>query len=495
MIYDYDLIIIGGGSAGLSLASESSQLGVKTLLVDQQKLGGDSLLSGSVPRLSLLRSAKITHHIRHANSYGLQAMRPTFEWSHITERIASIRETMQNQNHPRHFRDLGCDVVFASASFVDEYHVQLVFNDEMRSYQPVGFDSSMKPMKVAGKKIVLATGSRPDILSISGLQESGFLADEQLFTLSTQPASLAVIGGSVTGIEIAQAFARLGTQVTLVVSETRILHEEDMIISEIIEKRLEEDGVKVMKGVTVQEVSVPPTGGKQVVYGEAGVAHTLNVDDVFVATGRVPNIESLNLDAAGIKYDAQGIVVDKKMRTNKKRILAIGDVNGQSPFPHGANYEAGIVLSNEILHLSATADYDEIGWTVFTDPEIASIGYNEKRAQEAGVKHEIVEFSFESHGRALAESETDGLIRIVVGKGKRILGCQIIAPRAGEMIREWQLLMREGIPLSKIARSAYIYPTYGEVSKWVAEKYFAPKRFSNSVRSILRTLFGYRGKK
>ena len=489
MSYDYDLLIIGGGSAGLSLASGAAQLGVKVLLVSKDKLGGDCLHFGCVPSKTLLASAKVAKQVKRAEHFGVSAVFEGADWNRVTNRIQDIQAVIQKHDSPERFRKLGCDVVFGVAKFTDPHTVEVAPTAELALLQ----DSQLiqdTPVSFSAKKLVIATGSRPSIPPIDGIDSVDYITNETLFTLKQQPKNLLIIGGGVIAVEIAQAMSRLGTNVTIAVRGEHLLKNEDSDVQAVIEKSLMRDGVTLLFGIVMNRVSKIESG-IEFSYTKDDSAQVDKFDTVFLATGRTANTE-LNLEATGVTYDKH-IPVDRKMRTNVRHILAIGDVNGTAQFTHAANYEAGIVLSNEVLHIPAKANYNSIGWTLFTDPEVASIGLNEKQATEAGVGFTVVQPTFETQDRALTESTTDGFIKILIDRKTRILGVQIVAPRAGEMIREWQLAISKKMKLSTIARSTFIYPTYGELSKWAAGSHYAPKLFSPFVKKVLRFLFGYRG--
>ena len=489
--YQYDIIIIGGGSAGLSLASGASQLGVKVLLIAKEELGGDCLHFGCVPSKALLKSAKIAHHVKNSQEFGIRSASPKANWPAVTNRIKNVQSVIQHHDNPGRFREYGCDVIFGAASFVDDHTVAIKLTEELETLQQPEFLMADHPLTFSGKKIVIATGSRPNIVPIKGLEHVPYITNEILFTLQKQPEDLLIIGAGVIGIEIGQAMQRLGTNVTIALREHHILKTEDKDVAEVIEQSLIDDGVELLRDIEFTEVK-KSSNGVTLIYKQDGKEKEQNFSAVLVATGRKANTE-LNLEAAGVTYN-RAITNNAKMRTNKKHILAIGDVNGRAQFTHAANYEAGIVLSNEVLHVPAKANYNNIGWTLFTDPELASIGINEKQATANSIKHTVIKSTFETQDRALAEGDTSGFIKIITGKKGKVLGCQIISPRAGEMIREWQLAIAQNIPISKIARSTFIYPTFGEISKWAPGSHLAKSLFSNKVRKLLRLVFRYRGK-
>ncbi len=492
MAYDYDLIIIGGGSGGLSLASGAAQLGVKTLLISAEMLGGDCLHYGCVPSKSLIKTSKLAHQIKHAQKYGLESTALKVDWSNVVNRIANIQGHIQKHDHPDRFRKLGCEVVFGTANFLGSHKVNIRFNPRLTSLQPEGMTTAGNA-QVQGKKICIATGSHPRIPEIPGLKETGFITNEDVFRIREFPKKLAIIGGGVIASELAQSFTRLGSEVTILEQHAKFFGRFADDIANTMNQVFEEEGVKVLLNTEIEKVE------KNDIYkniyiknSETGETSVLEAHEILVAAGRQPNT-ALDLGAAGVKFTERGITVDKKCRTNKKHITAIGDVNGKSMFTHTANYEAGIVLANEILHIPAKADYQTIGWTIYTDPEVASIGYSEHTVKKAKIPHTIVKFDFAKNDRALTESETMGFVKIIIDKKERVIGAQIVGSRAGEMIREWQLAINQKLKLSKIARSTFIYPTFGEASKWAAGSHYGSKLFSEKVRRWLRLFFRYRG--
>lgn len=491
--YDYDHIIIGGGSAGLSLASAAAQLGVKVCLIDKNMLGGDCLHYGCVPSKTLIKTAKLAHYRTQGAKYGLPIAKQPLQWENIVKRISDVQSHIQEHDHPDRFRTLGCEVIFGTAQFLDKHTLNVELAKIWEKFQPANLRDQQQ-IQLKAKKITIATGSRARIPEIPGLKESGFITNEHIFRLREQPRSLAIIGGGVIAAELAQALNRIGTKVTILEQHPHFLGRLASDISTLITTQLQSEGVQVITNTQTQKVSLNGVQ-KQIDLLVDGQPQTLNVDTILVAAGRQPNLE-LGLETAGVAYTPQGITVKKNLRTNQAHITAIGDVNGKSMFTHTANYEAGIVLANEVLGLPSKqkADYKKIGWTIFTDPEVAHIGHNEISADAAKIRYTVTKFDLAKNDRAQAEGAPNGFVKILL-QGSRVIGAQIVAPRAGEMIREWQLVIENNIPLTKIARSTYIYPTFGEASKWAASTYFAPKLFSPRVKRWLRILRGYRGKR
>ncbi len=343
---------------------------------------------------------------------------------------------------------------------------------------------------------IIATGSSPATPPLEGLSGVPYWTNETVFSQRTLPSRLIVLGGGPIGLEIAQAFARLGSQVVIIEFMDQILGPEDADMADILKARLETEGVEIhtatkavrarMRGDAIA-LTVAPADGD-------GETTTIEGDAIFIATGRKPNIDGLGLDAAGISFTNRGIPTDARMRTNVSHIYACGDVNGRLPFTHVAGYEAGIALTNAILHLPRKADYGKIGWCTYTDPEVASIGCNEKRARKEGLDYRIIEERFADNDRALAEGEPIGKIKILLDGKDKLLGCQIVGAHAGELIHEWIVAVNGGVKLSTLAGAVHVYPTLSEISKRVSGRVFADKIFSDRTKGILKFLFNLKGR-
>jgi pyruvate/2-oxoglutarate dehydrogenase complex dihydrolipoamide dehydrogenase (E3) component len=304
-----------------------------------------------------------------------------------------------------------------------------------------------------------------------------------------------VLGGGPIGLELSQAFQRLGSQVTVVEFLDQIMGPEDADLAEVVKGRLESEGLQILtgakalragrRGAAITLTVVPARGGEP---------RELEADALLVATGRRPNVEGLDLEAAGVTYGPKGIPTDARMRTNQGHIFAAGDINGILPFTHVAGYEGGIVLTNAVLRLPRKADYTNVPWCTYTDPQVASVGLNEKRAQKAGIAYEVLEERFAGNDRALAMGEPHGKIKVLVSPKGAIIGCQIVGAHADELIHEWIAAVNGGVKLSKLAGAIHVYPTLSEISKRVAGSYFSTKLFSNRTKSVLHLLFGLKGR-
>jgi pyruvate/2-oxoglutarate dehydrogenase complex dihydrolipoamide dehydrogenase (E3) component len=477
---EYDLGIIGGGAAGLTAAAGAAQFGAKTILIEKSnKLGGDCLHVGCVPSKTLIRTADVWSKAKRSKEFGLPELSlPLVDLGAVMDRVHSVIEKIQLQDSPERFCRLGAAVSFGDPEFTDG-HTILMGGD-----------------RITAKSWIIATGSSPALPPLDGLSDVPLLTNETVFSQRKLPGRLIVLGGGPVGLELAQAFQRLGSKVTVVEFMDQILGPEDADIASILKEQLEKEGMKFLvntKAVHAEEkkgiirLTVSPAAGD-------GPGSIIEGDSLLVAAGRKPNVDGLGLEAAGVQFTAKGIPANARMKTNIPHIYACGDVNGVLPFTHVAGYEAGIALSNAVLHLPRRVDYTRIGWCTYTDPEVASIGLNEKRAQKDGIQYRVIEEPYRDNDRAIAEGTPEGKIKVIVTTDGRLLGCQIIGARAGDLIHEWIISLAGGVKLSTIASTVHVYPTLSEISKRAAGDLFASKIFSDKTRSLLRFLFHLKGR-
>jgi pyruvate/2-oxoglutarate dehydrogenase complex dihydrolipoamide dehydrogenase (E3) component len=478
--YDYDLGIIGGGAAGLTAAAGSAQFGAKTILIEKSGwLGGDCLHYGCVPSKTLIRTSSIWALARRSREFGLPGLAsPQVDLGAVMDRVASVIETIQHHDSLERFCSLGALVRFGNPSFSDDHVVEL------------------EGERISARSWIIATGSSPALPPIDGLDTVPFWTNETVFSQRKLPGHLVVLGGGPIGCELAQALNRLGAKVTIIEFMGQILAQEDTDIADILKDRLIAEGITLHTDTKV--INVQAQGGTLVLTiaparGNEPV-QTMESDALLVATGRKPNVDELSLEAAGVHYTARGIPTNERMKTNIPHIYACGDVNGIMPFTHVAGYEGGIALANAVLGLPRKADYTKIGWCTYTDPEIASIGLNEKRAQKEGRPYRVIQEHFMQNDRALAERDPCGKIKLLLDSKGSILGCQIIGAHAGDLIHEWVLAMSGKMSLSTIAGMVHLYPTRSEISKRAAGDYFSPKLFSDKTRAVLRLLFNLKGR-
>ena len=478
--FEYDLGILGGGAAGLTAAAGAAQFGAKTVLVEKgNALGGDCLHFGCVPSKTLIRTAGVWSLARRAKEFGLPEVElPPVDLAAVMDRVRSVIARIQEHDSPERFCRLGAAVRFGNPRFIDDHTV------------------SVDGDRLTARAWIVATGSSPALPPVEGLADVPYWTNETIFSQEELPGRLLVLGGGPVGVEMAQAFRRLGSDVTLVEYAEQLLGAEDADIAAILRNRLEAEGVKVLadtKALKAAAVNssillwVAPAKGE-------GEPWTVEGDALLVAAGRKANVDGLDLHAAGVAFSPRGVPADARMRTNVPHIYSCGDVNGVFPFTHVAGYEAGIALSNAVLRLPRRADYAKVPWVTYTDPELASVGLNEKRAQAAGVEYRVLTTAFREVDRALAEGEIEGKIKVLISPSGALLGCQIAGHHAGELIHEWVAAINGGVKLSALAGAIHAYPTLAEISKKAAGSYYSEKLFSDRTKKILRFLFDLKGR-
>ncbi|MEE8388753.1 MAG: dihydrolipoyl dehydrogenase [Acidiferrobacterales bacterium] len=460
-----DLVIIGGGAGGLVVASVASQLGLKVTLIEKEKkMGGDCLHYGCVPSKTLIRSAKVASLMRRAQEFGLPPVYFDVDLAKVTKRVQSVIDKIQPHDDPERFREYGCEVLVGEAArFVDARSVQV--GDRV----------------IHGRRFVIATGSRPFIPPIDGLEEAGYLTNLDVFSLQQLPRRLVVLGGGPIGLEIAQAFSRFGSQVTVVEMLPHLLPQEDPDVSDALRAILEEEGITIHTGTSAERVR--RESDKCIV--ECSNSITVEADQILVAVGRRANVDNLGLKTVGIEYSERGIQVDARMRSSKKHIYAMGDVCGPYPFTHMAEYQAGIVISNAVFRFPKKADYRVVPWVTYTDPELARVGLTEKQARDEGIEPTVLRFPFKDVDRALTDNETDGFVKLITHKG-RILGASILGPHGGELLQEIVLAMQTNAKIGDISATIHAYPTLSQVNRRTVNTAFAPRLFNSGTRKIVR---------
>jgi len=475
--YDFDIGILGGGAAGLTIASGAARLGARTLLIDKEgRLGGDCLHFGCVPSKTLIKTARVWHLASRAREFGLPDLeRKPVDFRAVASKIQSVISTIQKHDSVERFCSLGARVEFGQAMFADEHSLKL--NGKIYS----------------AKTWVIATGSSPFIPRIEGLDKTPFITNREIFSLDHLPRSMIFLGGGPVSIEMAQAFGRLGSRVTVIERGNHILGREDEDMADSVMNVLESEGVTFHLNASV--VSVRDLGTeKEVVINKGEETTSLRAETIVVAAGREANIEGMGLEEIGIEFEKKGIRVDSRMRTNHKHIYAAGDVTGAYQFTHAAGYEGGIVVSNAVFHLPRKADYTFLPWCTYTDPELASIGRNEAAAKARGIAYSVWTEEFSTNDRSLAEGEEVGRIKMVLDQHENPIGIQILGPHAGELISEWVAVLNAKMKLSTLAAAVHPYPTLGEINKRVAGTYFSGKIFSDKVKKTLKFFFSLKGR-
>ncbi len=466
---DCDICVIGAGPAGLLVAAGASQLGVATVLLEHRKMGGDCLNFGCVPSKALLAAAKMAETCRRAQRFGITAGEPEIDFAAVQRHVHDVIATIAPTDSAARYEGLGARVIHATGRFVGPR--ELVAGDA----------------KIRARRFVVATGSSPAIPAIPGLAMVPYLTNETIFELTQRPDHLIVIGGGPVGVEMAQAHARLGSRVT-VLEVARVLAKDDPELAELLRLRLQAEGIDVHEGAAIDRVEPTSEGVAVIVKGPGGETRFVG-SHLLVAAGRSPNVEALDLKAAGIAHDRRGITVDARLRTTNPRAFAIGDVAGGPQFTHIAGHHAGIVIRNALFRIPAKADYRAVPSVTYTDPELAHVGLTEAAARERhGSDLTILRSSFHENDRAQAERTTSGLVKIVARKNGRILGASILGAHAGELIQPWILAISQNLKIHAFAGMITPYPTLGEAGKRAAGSYFIPKLFTDRTRRIVRFL-------
>ena len=455
----YDLCVIGGGSAGLVVAGGAAQLGAQVALIEKKALGGDCLFSGCVPSKTFIRSARFAADAHRAKDFGFAPFALEFgsgTFASITDRVARIIETVGEHDQPKRFETWGVKVLFATPRFVSPDELEIV-------------DANGATRTLSAKRFCICTGSRPGVPPIEGLKETGFLTNESVFQIKQLPQSLIVLGGGPIGLELGQSFARFGSKVTVVEMDKRLLPKEDEQVSALIEDVVRAEGVTVW--LNTKAIRVTTVRGQKVLTVEQDGKRTdLHAQEILVSTGRRPNVEGLNLEAAGVKYDAQRIFTDRYLRTSARHIFAAGDITGHFAFTHTAAYEASVVIRNALLFwpLMQKVDFRVVPWTTFTDPEVARVGLTEDEAKgkfgSTGVRVYLTRFL--DNDRAHAEGDTRGFAKIIcTGRKQEIVGAHIVGPHAGELIHEIVLAMKKRLSITALGSMIHVYPTLTQINQ------------------------------
>jgi pyruvate/2-oxoglutarate dehydrogenase complex dihydrolipoamide dehydrogenase (E3) component len=476
--YDYDIGVIGGGAGGLTVASGAAQLGAKTLLVEKEKeLGGDCLHFGCVPSKTLLKSAHVYHLMKNSRKFGLPSVVvPPVDFSVVSQRIRSVIGTIQHHDSKERFCKLGAQVEFGQPTFTDEHSIRL------------------NGSSFSAKTWVIATGSSPIAPPIKGLDKTPYITNREIFYLDHLPKSMVILGGGPIGVEMSQAFCRLGTRVAVVNRAPQILVKEDPDMADSVKEVLSSEGVEFYLNSSIEEVKDLGRDKEVKIKTRQGSMISLKAETILVALGREANTNGLGLQDIGIKFDRRGIKVDNRLRTNLKHIYAVGDVNGGFQFTHAAGYEGGIVVSNAVFRLPRKVDYTFLPWCTYTDPPLGSIGMNEKSAKKAGIDYKVWTEEFKDNDRSLAEGETVGKIKMILDDKEKPIGVQILGPHAEDLLNEWVAILNGKVKLSTLAAAIHPYPTIGEINKKVAGSYFSPKIFSEKVQKGLKFFFHLKGR-
>jgi len=470
----FDIVVIGGGSAGLVVAAGGAALGARVALVERARLGGDCLWYGCVPSKTLIKSARIAYEMRNAGRWALSPADPAPQIAQVMERVRDVIMQIQPNDSPERFRSLGVDVIEGDGKF-----------------------SSPRSFEVAGRTLtatsfVIATGSRPAIPAVPGLASVPYLTNETVFDLREPVPSLIVIGGGPVGCELAQAFRRLGSDVTVVDATPRLLPREDADVVQVVQAQLAAEGIDFRFGATVERVGGGPGNVECTIGRHDGGEEMLRATHLLVATGRKLNVEHLGLDAASVAVENGRIVADGGLRTSQRHIYVAGDVAGGAQFTHLAEHHAGIVLRHAIFGMRWARPSTVVPSCTYTDPEIARVGLSEGEAIAQGVAHTVHRFPFADIDRARAEGEVEGFGKLVTDRKGRILGAAIVGAHAGELVAEFTLAMSQGLSAKHVSATIHAYPTLASISRRVADQRMK-EGLTPTARTWIKRIFRLRG--
>ncbi|MBI5719859.1 MAG: FAD-dependent oxidoreductase [Burkholderiales bacterium] len=457
--YDRNMVVIGAGAAGLVTSYIAAAVKAKVTLVESHKMGGDCLNYGCVPSKALIKTATLVRQMRHSADYGVAKASFEFDFAQVMERVAGIVRAVEPHDSVERYTGLGVDVQIGTAKIVDPWHVQITKDDGSTSV-------------LSTRCIVVATGARPFVPPLPSIEEVGYRTSDTLWDLRELPRRLVVLGGGPIGCELAQAFARLGAQVTQIEMLPRIIIREDEEVSASAQQALQDDGVTVLTGHKALRCGVDEgaAGGKWIEVEAGGSTRRIAFDLLLCAVGRVARLQGFGLEELGIPTQ-RTVVTDEYLQTIYPNILAAGDVAGPFQFTHTAAHQAWYAAVNGLFGTFRRfkADYSVIPWATFIDPEVARVGLNEQEAKENGIAYEVTRYGIDDLDRAIADSAAHGWVKVLTVPGKdRILGVTIVGVHAGDLLAEYVLAMKHGLGLNKILGTIHTYPTLAEANKYAA---------------------------
>ncbi|WP_299146791.1 FAD-dependent oxidoreductase [uncultured Tateyamaria sp.] len=453
-----DILIIGAGSGGLSVAAGASQMGAKVVLLEGHKMGGDCLNYGCVPSKALIASGKAAHAQSRSAAYGVAEVAPQVDYAAAKDHVQDVIAQIEPVDSQERFESFGVEVIREFGHFISDTEVQA--GDTV----------------ITARRIVIATGSSPLVPPIDGIDTVPCLTNESLWELRERPDHLLIIGGGPIGMEMAQAHVRLGSRVTVIEGD-KALGKDDREMAEVVLKNLRAEGIEIAEDALASKIE----GGEGAVTVHTKDGRGFSGSHLLVAVGRKTNTDTLNLEAAGIETTKTGVKVDDAMKTTNRRVYAIGDAAGGLQFTHVAGYHAGVIIRSMLFGLPSKAKTSHIPWATYTDPELAQVGLTEAQARTLhGDRLEVVRFHYEHNDRAIAERKTTGLIKVMVVKGRPV-GASIAGHQAGELINLWALVLANNMKMSQVAAMVAPYPTIGEVNKRAAGAYFSPRLFESDL--------------
>lgn len=453
--YDYDVIVLGGGAAGLVAATGAAGLGAKTALIEKNKLGGDCTWYGCIPSKALLKSASVFSLIKRLKQFGISSSVDTHcDTAAVLAHVRGIIKKISTHHPAEVFEKRGIKVLFGDPKFINKNSIEL------------------NGRHLCAKRFIICTGSHPLVPSLEGLEATNYLTNENLFDLETLPKSLAVLGGGPIGVEISQALARLGVKVSIVEMMDRLLFREDFETVEVLTDALRRDGIDIYTGKRGVKFSKQLDAVAITLEDKEKKQSILNVDKVLVAVGRAANVKGLELERCGVKYTNKGIEVDNSLKTSAANIYACGDVVGPYQFSHIAEYQAIIALGNVLFPFKRKVDYGAVAWCTFTEPELAHLGLNEEEAKAKYKNIEVYRSRYSENDRAVTDIEENGFAKVICDKRGRILGAHIVGANAGELIHEYVLAKSAKLKIGSLSSCIHIYPTLAQIVKRTGDQYY-----------------------
>ncbi len=450
--FNCNLVVIGAGSAGLVSAYIAAAVKAKVTLIEKNKMGGDCLNTGCVPSKALLRSAKFLSHVKRAKEFGFKSANAEFDFADIMQRVQRVIKTIEPHDSVARYTKLGVECITGEARITSPWSVEV------------------NGQALTTRSIIIAAGARPFVPPIPGIDEVGYYTSDNIWDLRELPKRLVILGGGPIGCELAQAFARFGSEVSQVEMLPRIMSREDADISEMVTQRFHSEGINVLTDHKAKQF-IKENGRKIMICEHQGKDVHIEFDEVLVAVGRKANTEGYGLQEIGVAISQRGtIATNRYLQTNYPSIYACGDVAGPYQFTHTAAHQAWYCAVNALFGVKKfKADYSVIPWATFTEPEVARVGLNELEAKEQGVDYEVTTYGIDDLDRAIAEEEAHGLVKILTQPGKdRILGATIVGEHAGDLIAEYVAAMRHNLGLNKLLGTIHIYPTLAEANKFAA---------------------------
>ncbi len=463
-----DICVIGAGSGGLSVAAAAAAFGRKVVLIEKHKMGGDCLNYGCVPSKALIAAGKRAHTMRTSGDFGILPIDPQIDHAKVHDHVKSIIAAIEPNDSIERFEGLGVQVIQAAGKFIDKSTVQA--GDKL----------------IKARRFVIATGSSPVVPPIPGIEATPYFTNETVFDSTEFMEHLLIVGGGPIGMELAQAKRRLGSHVT-VVEGRKAMGKDDPELAELVVRRLREEGVDIREETLVESVEGHAGAIKLTVQTPDG-HQTIEGTHLLLAAGRQANITGLGLEAAGIKYERSGILVDDGMVTSNRKVFAIGDCIGGLQFTHVANYHAGIVIRRALFQMPAKVNSGIIPWVTYTEPELAHCGLTEEQAKARHGKIKVLRWPYHENDRAQAERATEGLVKVVTDKRGVILGASIVGEHAGELIQMWSLAISQKMKIKAMTEWISPYPTFSEVNKRAAYRYFSAAASNAMVRGVVKVL-------